>query len=60
MFHDGRNPAFQQTIPHGMVNFVSLPKVIIFGVSPGSPRVVSQEGLRSPPEGISGGCLGAL
>ena len=26
---------------------------------PGCPRVVSREGLRSPPEGISGGCLGA-
>ena len=34
-----------------------LLKVVIFGVSPGSPRVVSQEGLWSPPEGISGGCL---
>ena len=32
-----------------------LLQVVLFGVSPGCPRVVSREGLRSPPECTSGG-----
>ena len=58
---DGGNPSIPRAIPHAMDGIDLLLQVVIFGVSPGSPRVVSQEGLRSPPEGISEGVfLGAF
>ena len=60
MCPDGGNPSFQRAIPHAMDGIDYLTKGVLFGVFPGCPRVVSWEGLQSPPEGISGGCLGAL
>ena len=41
MFQDGGKRAFQQAIPHGMVVFVSLLKVVIFGSSWGSRNGLS-------------------
>ena len=57
MSHDGRNPSFPRAIPNAMDGIDSLPQVVLFGVFSGCPKVVSREGLRSPPEGISGGCF---
>ena len=56
---DGPNPSFPRAIPHGMLIIDYLTKGVLFGLFPGCPRVVSREGLQSPPEGIFGGCLGA-
>ena len=57
MCGDGTNPSLPQAIPNGMDGIDVLLKVVIFGVSPRCPRVVSWEGLRSPSEGIPGGCF---
>ena len=60
MAPDGTNPAFQRAIPHGMVIIDLLSKVVLFGVSPGSPRAVSREHFRSPSGGISRGVRGSI
>ena len=52
---DGGNPSFQRAIPHAMDGIDLLLQVVIFGVSPGSPRVVSQEGLGVPLRAFPGG-----
>ena len=59
MVVDGSKPSFQRAIPHAMDGIDYLLKGVLFGVFSGCPRVVSREGLQSPPEGIFGGCLGA-
>ena len=57
---DVPNPSFQRAIPHAMDGIDYLDKGVLFGLFPGCPRVVSREGLQSPPEGISKGCPGAF
>ena len=57
MCQDGRNPPFPQAIPQATTVIDLLLQVVLFGLFPGCPEVVSWEGLQSPPEGIPGGCV---
>ena len=56
MFHDGGNPSFPRAIPHAMLIIDLLFKVVFLGPFPGSLRVVSGVGSRSPSGDVSRGC----